>query len=56
MIILDFFIRNLLYTSIIPISKTISFDHPSRNSCDKMNDVNLLCWDTIKSMRIPLAL
>ncbi|KAJ0589826.1 hypothetical protein HanIR_Chr04g0190601 [Helianthus annuus] len=34
------FIRNLPYTSIIPTSKTIPFDHPSRNSCDKLNDVN----------------
>ncbi|KAJ0435444.1 hypothetical protein HanIR_Chr17g0893361 [Helianthus annuus] len=51
MIILDLFIRNLSYTSIITISNTISFDHQSRNSCDKMNEGNPISWDAMESIR-----
>ena len=56
MIILDLFIRNLSYTSIIPISNTISFDYQSRNSCDKMNDGNPISWDAMESIRFPFAI
>ncbi|KAJ0443137.1 hypothetical protein HanIR_Chr16g0817421 [Helianthus annuus] len=47
---LDFFIRNLLYISIIPISNINSFDHLPCNLCDNINNGNPLSWDVIKSI------